>query len=242
VTTREQAEPWIAAGPFMSEQFVEVVESSSPFGGIPRHEARAVTRMDGDPVYLSAGRLDGIKDPLTMLRGFERIAAEQPNARLYLYYLTSEMLDDITSFISDRHGLAGRIELRGRAPLKQMEAVYSSADFILQASTREWSGLAVIEAMSCGCIPIVSDIPSFRRITGGGRFGRLFPVGHPEALASAALSVSPSERTGMSTIVRDHFDRELSFPALARQIDTVYQQLRHERSSAGATERVQLRP
>jgi glycosyltransferase involved in cell wall biosynthesis len=184
------------------------------------------TGMRGDPVYLSAGRLDAIKDPLTMLRGWEQIAAQQPNARLYLYYLTAEMLHDITTFLGARPELASRTELRGRAPLETMEAVYSSADFLLQASTREWSGLAVIEAMSCGCIPIVSDIPSFRRMTSDGRFGRLFPVGDAGALADEAVSISPEQRAGLSASVREYFDRMLSFPALARQIDDVYRQLR----------------
>jgi glycosyltransferase involved in cell wall biosynthesis len=152
------------------------------------------------------------------------------------------MLHDITTFLDERPVLAARTELRGRAPLEQMEAVYSSADFLLQASTREWSGLAVIEAMSCGCVPIVSDIPSFRRITEDGRFGRLFSVGDAGALANAALSIAPDERAGLSAAVREHFDRELSFPALARQIDVVYRQLRPDLASERGSGRVQLPP
>lgn len=226
MTTLQQAEPWIAAGMFEPDQVAQVVESSSPFTGIDRDVARASTAMVGDPVYLSAGRLDAIKDPLTMLRGFERIADSQPHARLYLYYLTADLLPDVTTFLTERPALARRIELRGKAPLEEMEAIYSSADFLLQASLREWSGLAVIEAMSCGCIPVVSDIPSFQMLTDRGRFGRLFVTGDPEDLARAALSISQSERSHLLQAVRDHFHRELSFAAMARQIDAVYRDLR----------------
>jgi glycosyltransferase involved in cell wall biosynthesis len=102
--------------------------------------------------------------------------------------------------------------------------------------------LAVIEAMSCGCVPIVSDIPSFRRITGDGRFGRLFPVGESRELAKAALSISPAQRAELSAAVREHFSRALSFPALAQQIDVVYQQLRLDRASEDGFGRVQLPP
>ncbi len=184
--------------------------------------------MAGDPVYLSAGRLNAIKDPMTMLRGFELIALDQPNARLYLHYLTDELLPEIAAFLSERPALAERIELRGRAPLEDMEAIYSSADFLLQASLREWSGLAVIEAMSCGCIPIVSDIPSFRTLTDGGRFGRLFATGDAMGLSRAALSVRPDGRVALSRAVRDHFELELSFAAMALKISDVYRDLRSD--------------
>lgn len=226
VTTTEQAEPWIAAGLFERSQFVQVVESSSPFSGIDRDEARVRAGMHGDPVYLSAGRLDAIKDPLTMLRGFERLVSSQPGARLYLYYLTADLLPEVSAFLGARPSLTDRVELRGRASLEEMEAIYSSADFLLQASLREWSGLSVIEAMSCGCVPIVSDIPSFRKLTAGGRFGRLFAVGDADDLARAALSISVEERMELALMTRAHFERELSFAAMARKISVVYRDLR----------------
>ena len=232
VTTREQAEFWTAAGMLDPGQLAQVVESSSPFSGVAREVARATTGMHGNPVYLSAGRLDAIKDPLTMLRGFEQIAVVQPDARLYLYYLSAELMPEIVEFLSRRPALADRIELRGRASLEEMEAIYSSADFLLQASLREWSGLAVIEAMSCGCIPIVSDIPSFRMLTAGGQFGRLFAIGDADGLTRAALSVSAETRSSLSRRIREHFERELSFSAMARQISSVYRDLRSNRTNS----------
>jgi glycosyltransferase involved in cell wall biosynthesis len=231
VTTFEQAQPWIDAGLYTADQFRQVVETSSPFTGIERDLARRMTEMFGDPVYLSAGRLDQIKDPLTMLRGFERIAVQQPNARLYCYYLAAELMPEVAAFIDARPALAGRVVLRGRAPLDAMEAIYSSADFLLQASLREWSGLAVIEAMSCGCIPILSDIPSFRMLTGGSA-ERLFPVGDAEALARAALSVSRADRRELALACRSRFTHELSFAAMARKMSGIYRDLAPDRPNA----------
>jgi glycosyltransferase involved in cell wall biosynthesis len=231
VTTFEQAQPWIDAGLYTRDQFGQVVETSSPFKGMEQDRARKVTGMTGDPVYLSAGRLDQIKDPLMLLRGFERIAQQQPDARLYCYYLSAELMPEIVAFLDARPNLAGRVELRGRAPLEAMEAIYSSADFLLQASLREWSGLAVIEAMSCGCVPIVSDIPSFRMLTGGGA-GKLFPIGDAEALAQAALSISRTERHTLALACHSRFNQELSFAAMARKISAIYRDLRPDRTNA----------
>lgn len=103
-----------------------------------------------------------------------------------------------------------------------MEAIYNSADFLLQASRREYSGVAVLDAMVCGTVPIVTDIPSFRAMTDGGRFGRLFPVGDAEALARAALDVPRDEIPALSAAVRRHFEGRLSFAAAARRLDEIY--------------------
>lgn len=222
-TSIEQANPWIGAGLLHREHVWQILETSSPFTGIPREEARLITGMTGNPVYLSAGRLHQIKDPLTMLRGFEMIARQQPDARLYLYYLTSELLDDARAHVRASPLLRDRIEFRGRATPDQMEAIYSSADVLLQASRREWSGLAVLEAMSCGCIPVVSDIPSFAAMTGNGAYGRLFEAGHPGALAQAALAIDDLGATAAD--VRGYFERELSFAAMAHKLEQIYDRL-----------------
>ena len=110
-------------------------------------------------------------------------------------------------------------------PLADMEAIYSSADFLLQASLREWSGLAIMEALSCGCIPVVTDIPSFRALTASGRYGRLYPIGDDGALAEALLAIDNAERESLAKSIRGYFAAELSFAALARQLDAVYDDL-----------------
>ncbi len=222
-TTRQQADLWVSGGLGLAQCQVELVlETSSPFRGLEKAAARSLTGMRGDPVYLSAGRLHPVKDPLTMLEGFARIQAAQPGARLYLYYLSDEILAQVRSFLEQQPDVNDVVELRGRVELEEMEAVYSSADFLLQASLREWSGLAIVEAMSCGCIPIVSDIPAFAMMTEGGTFGRLFDTGDAHGLASAALGISTEERRDLSAAVRRHFEEQLSFAAMAREIDRVY--------------------
>lgn len=222
-TSTSQADPWIRAGLFGQEQVHQLIETSSPFTGIDRDEARQRTGMTGNPVYLSAGRLHPIKDPLTMLRGFAHIARSQPEARLYLYYLTGELLHDARAMVHSFPHIRDRVEFRGRARAEEMEAIYSSADFLLQASLREWSGLAILEAMSCGCIPVVSEIPSFAAMIGDQRHGRLFEPGDPRALADAALSIDNMPE--MSTAVQQHFNDNLSFAAMARDLDRIYRSL-----------------
>ncbi len=225
-TTSEQATAWQDAGVLVDpRQVALVLETSSPFSAMARDLARAQSGMSGDPIYLCAGRLHPIKDPLTVLRGFALIAEQQPEARLYLAYLTNELLPDVTQWLAIHPLVAARVTLLGRVPAADMQALYASADILLQASQREWSGLALLEAMSCGCIPLVTDIPSFRRMTAGGTIGRLFPIGDAAALARAALELDADQRARLSQEVRQHFRQHLSFAAMARDLEVLYARL-----------------
>ena len=228
-TTREHARPFIEAGLIEQPQrVVAFMETSSAFRLHALAEARRRTGMTGDPVFVCAGRLTPLKDPMTALRGFEQILEARPQAHLYLYYLTDDLLPDLQQYVAARPRLKPHVHFRGRAPFEQMEMIYNSADFLLQASHREFSGCAVLEAMACGVIPAVTDIPSFRAMTGAGRHGILFAPGDAEALAHGVLAVPPEEIAGRSRQVRAWFEHALSFPALARQLDALYGEVLEE--------------
>ncbi len=223
-TTHAHAEPFINAGVLDGdERVVEVMETSSDFAPMPHAGARRRTGMVGKPVFLWAGRLDPIKDPLTALQGFERILAAWPHAELYLHYRTDELLPRLGAFCAARPRLAQHVHFCGAAPYERMPDIYSSADFLLQASRREFSGCAVLEAMACGVIPVVTDIPSFRAMTDNGCYGVLFPPGCPDALAEAVQRILLADLPARSAAVLQHFETALSFPALARRLVGVYE-------------------
>jgi glycosyltransferase involved in cell wall biosynthesis len=93
----------------------------------------------------------------------------------------------------------------------------------VSGSHAEGSGYALLEALACGLVPVVTDIPSFRALTGDGRIGRLWPCGDAAALAGALAGAAadpvPPEQ------VRAHFDAGLSFGALGRQWADAYAQV-----------------
>lgn len=221
-TSRAQADPWIRAGLLAPDRVAEVMETSTPIRPIPRAQARAITGIHGDPACLMVGRLQPVKDPVTVLTGFAMVAERRPLARLYIYSQTDELRTLASAIVAAIPGLADRVEFRGSVPPEAMPAVYSSADILLHASLREWSSLAVLEAMACGVIPVVSDIPSLRRMTADGRSGRLFPPGDPAAMARAVLDLRGPVRSDWSAAVRMQFDQSLSFAALARDCEVVY--------------------
>lgn len=120
----------------------------------------------------------------------------------------------------------------GKLEQRELAALYRAADLFVLGSQNEGSGFALIEALSFGVVPVVSDIPPFRVLTDGGRIGALFPVGDAGALARAlerlgswesSESSDPSaERPARRAVVRAHFERELSWSVLAHRALAIY--------------------
>lgn len=98
-----------------------------------------------------------------------------------------------------------------------------AADLFVLGSHHEGSGYSLIEALACGLPPVVTDIPSFRSLTGAGTVGMLWPCGDSHALCEALCSVARRADHRMRAAVRAHFDLELSLDALGLKLAAMYQ-------------------
>ena len=113
-----------------------------------------------------------------------------------------------------------------------------AADFFLQTSHREASGRSLLEAMSCGLVPLVTDIPAWRRIVGS--VGSLTPVGNATMFANAMIEWAGRDRVADRHAVRARFDAALTFEAIGRELREAYEALvgttarRATHSKAGA--------
>jgi len=234
-TTRAQGLPWVASGALPDDRKIaEVFEWSSTFHPADPAAARAASGLRGDPAILHLGRLDPVKDPLTTLRGFARLLQPHPGARLTMAWTEAPQLDEVRRLARELP-----VTLLGRVPEDQVETLLQGADLLVQASRREVCGRAVVEALACGVVPVLSDIPPFRRLLDGGRVGRLFAPGDPEALAAAAGDALAARAAGALTpaLVRSWFDAAISPPALAATLEAIYESCRQERSVAPARSR-----
>ena len=218
------AEPWRAAGLIGADQPVfEVMESSTRFEPIGRRRARAMTGLLGQPALLWVGRLDANKDPLTVLAGFERALPRLGDAHLTMLFHTEELRADVERHIAGSRQLSGRVHLRGQVAHERLATFHSAADLFVLGSHHEGSGYALLEAMACGAVPVVTDIPSFRVITGGGAVGALWPCGNAGALATALVRCADTGLRAASRQVRRRFARQLSWPTVGRQALRIYQ-------------------
>jgi glycosyltransferase involved in cell wall biosynthesis len=242
-SARELATPWLRAGIISPKQTIyELMESSSTMGEAPAPSA-GDRSLPGRPALLWVARLDDNKDPLTILEGFERASGRLPEAALTMVFGASQLLAEVQRKIADSATLRGRVHLLGKLDQRELTPLYRAADLFVLGSHHEGSGFALIEALSFGVVPVVSDIPPFRVLTDGGRIGALFSVGDAGALAralerlgSSQSSDSPDAPTARRAVVRAHFERELSWPALAHRALAIYRDAetrRHKQIASG---------
>jgi glycosyltransferase involved in cell wall biosynthesis len=198
----------------------EVMEVSSIFSPMDKAAAIAKTGVEGKPVFLWVGRLNANKAPLTVVKAFLRFAELHPPARLYMIYHTVEFLEDIREVIN-RSPQKDSIKLIGKIPHNDLQYWLSSSDIMVSGSYYEGSGTAVCEAMSCGCMPLVTDIPSFRMMTDKGRCGLLYEPGNEDALLSALQQTVTIDIEAKKQASFEYFKSNLSFGAIAAQIQEI---------------------
>jgi glycosyltransferase involved in cell wall biosynthesis len=225
-TAREQADPFHAAGDLRRETPIyEVPESSTHFRAGLQEAARIATGLHGNPAVLWVGRLNANKNPLGVLEAIELAAALVPGVRLWCCFHESPMLQQVRARIAASPVLHDRVVLLGSKPYEAIEALMQAADYFMLGSRFEGSGYALIEAIACGATPIVSDIPSFRALTGYGRIGRLAPCGDARAFAAALIALAGEDRIGQRLRARAWFDEALSFERIGERLLAIYRDL-----------------
>jgi glycosyltransferase involved in cell wall biosynthesis len=223
---REQARPFARRGLLTARtRIYEVPEASSDFKPREMQAARRLTGLEGDPGLLWVGHLDANKDPLTVLDGVALLAAQRPALRLSMCFGSAPLLPAVEARLRDPR-LVGRVRLLGRVPHAEVEALMSAADFLVQGSHREGSGYSVIEALACGCSPVVTDIPSFRSLLGPlplQQAAALWPVGDAAALAEALLRLTCGPAEQRRQRVLERFESHCSLSALGRGLLAAYE-------------------
>jgi glycosyltransferase involved in cell wall biosynthesis len=182
--------------------------------------------MGGDPCVLWVGHLSHGKDPLTVLEGVARASQRLPGIQLYCAFGRAPLLDEVRHKIDSDPRLHGRVHLLGHQPHAHVETLMRAADLFVSGSKAESCGFALLEALACGVTPVVTDIPSFRSLT-GNVVGELWPCGDAGRLAEAlvrAAGIRPSRAD-----VRAFFDATLSFAAVGRQWADAYARLLADR-------------
>ena len=144
---------------------------------------------DGPPVLLAVGRLAGQKDLPTLLGAFAIARRARP---LHLVLLGEKNATATNSGESDIHklvataGIADDVAFLGYDPnpIRYM----ARADLFVLSSRFEGFPNVLLEAVAAGCPVVSTDCPSGPyELLDGGRYGRLVPVGDPEALAAGIL-------------------------------------------------------
>jgi len=135
-----------------------------------------------------------------------------------MIYQTEDLLNDIKELIAKSDALKKSIILVGKIPHEELVDWFSASDFYISASYKEGSGYALAEAMACGCIPVVTNIPSFNKMTLNGKYGYLYTAGNDEDLLNKLIQLKTISKQEWSTEIIEYAKKEFSFKAIADQI------------------------
>ncbi|MBC7949406.1 MAG: glycosyltransferase family 4 protein [Chitinophagaceae bacterium] len=217
----EIGKEWVRSGIIRDElKIVEAIDASSSFFPTPRSEKAGDMAIVGHPVFIWVGRLDENKDPVTVVKTFLQFVSREPGATLYMIYQDEFLLSQLQGIVTQSNA-PGSVKFIGAVPHTQLQEWYNASDFVFSGSHYEGSGIGVCEAMSCGCIPIVTNIPSFRRMTGPGQCGLLFEPGDQADLLRVLMETKTMNLAKERLRTIQQFRDELSFDAIGRKIENL---------------------
>jgi glycosyltransferase involved in cell wall biosynthesis len=118
--------------------------------------------------------------------------------------------------------LAGRLDIIEDKPFEEMQALYLSHDVIVLPSEKEPLGTSPLEAMGCGCVPVISDdCGSAAYVT--PNCGFVFPSGDKNALQSILERLLEEqglvERLGKNAVVL--VEREYALELCADRFEAI---------------------
>jgi len=129
----------------------------------------------------------GIPETLDLLR---HLVADDGDWRLILAGREFDLKRaDIERGIDSR-GLQAHVEIVDAPSQEQLGGLLSRAQYFVSLSRHEGFGIAAIEAMSAGLVPILSTIPPYAKLQAESKLGLLVDAQAPEAAARAVRQLA----------------------------------------------------
>ncbi|MCW3087104.1 MAG: glycosyltransferase family 4 protein [Sediminibacterium sp.] len=216
---RGNAADWLDQGIIKSAgKIYELPPTLTEFHPRDAMESRQRTKMKGAPAYLWVGRLNANKDPLTVISAFEKFIATRPGAMLHMVYQSEELLQAVKDAMHANPSLQKNLVLHGKIAYEELPAWYSAADFFISSSHAEAGSVALLEAMACGCIPIVSAIPPSLKVTGNGVYGFYYEPGNADNLLAVLKASAKMQTAGSAARIRSHYQQHFSPAVVAAEL------------------------
>ena len=136
---------------------------------------------------LSIGRFAKNKR-IDHLIGFVRaLRQHDPEWKLIIAGRPGDLTVEDVSVLVDRAGLSDAVSIIASPTDATVKALMKSCSFLASASDYEGFGLTAIEGMSAGLIPLLSDIPPFRRLVANTGLGMIIDYAVPDSGARSLL-------------------------------------------------------
>jgi glycosyltransferase involved in cell wall biosynthesis len=153
-------------------------------------------------VFVFSAKLVGRKDPMTLLRAYERM--RERDRAVVLFVGDGELREPLETYVRER--VLSGARLVGFINQSDLPRYYAMSDVFVLPSTYEPRGAVINEAMACGLPVIVTDrCGSIGDIVLDGENAFIYPAGDADALAAlmTRLVDDPALRVRMARRSRE---------------------------------------
>jgi len=192
-------------------------------------EVRAAFRARAGARFIFAGRLVADKRPEVLVRALHTAVARGADAALTFVGDGPEA--GALLALARELGLEGRVAFTGR-----IDEVYPhllAHDAFVSASLNEGQSNALLEAMACGCIPIVAEASGVEELIVSGENGFVRGAG-PEAFADAMVAIArmtPAERERLGWAAHERVRAQAGIDAIAARCLELFEGLVERRAA-----------
>jgi glycosyltransferase involved in cell wall biosynthesis len=206
-------------------------EAFSPRADDGRLRAELGIQRDG-PILGSIGRLEPIKAYELMIEAFALFLKMPAGQHATLVIAGAGSSRASIDRVIEASGVASRVHLLGwRDDVRDLHSAFS---VFTMSSKSEGTSISLLEAMSAGIPPVVTDVGGNRAVLGATLTSHLVPFGDRAALAAAWASVlaTPATRERASKLARARVLEGFGLARMARAYERLY-----ERGEAQGRER-----
>lgn len=189
----------------------------------PEPRAKLAALPAGDTVIGAVCVLRPEKNLSTLLKAFARVLPAHPNTSLLIVGDGPDRLS--LQQEAERLGIGAKTFFPGATA--EVATHLRSIDIFVMASVSESLPNSLMEAMSCGCTPLASDLPGNLEVLPAGAHPFVFPPLDADALAARLgdLLANPARRLDLADSARRRIEQTYSIPTVVSQVESLYLRL-----------------
>jgi glycosyltransferase involved in cell wall biosynthesis len=162
-----------------------------------------------------------------------RLVQRVPN--LHFIVVGDGPLRDLVTRSVEQHRLQSVVHLPGLQ--EDVRPYLAAIDVYMMSSIFEGLPVALLEAMSMGCVPVCTSVGGIPEVVTHGDNGFLAPPKRPEELAELAASLieDPVRRAVMAAEARRTVEERFSMRRMVSELEAIYLELSRSGSIAGGS-------
>lgn len=152
-----------------------------PFYNLPTDIVSAVKNSEHGEDYVLIGGYTWNRGHEELVEAWGKLAEKGFKKKLHLTVRSTNLFQDVFDEAINKGAV---IENHGFIPYEEVLKLYGKCKAIVYPSHGESFGLGIVEAISCGCDVLSSDLPFTYSVC---KPSEVFEVGNPEAIAEAVM-------------------------------------------------------